>query len=346
MNSDLTLKFKQLDSKLHLMENEVTVLTNELCESRGERDKFRKQHESAQLEIEKLKFAQIDVFNEKEDYRSKFDELKEFNATLQARTKDLEARLEKSEREAAVLAGHGNHRQKIHYLNNLQDEKWLLIQENVKLKQAVHRLCFVSFNIYYCHAKNKTENSSLNMYLFTLEGYMRRMAETYDALMSENRILCKAVRDLERTAEEKRRRKEKFLVEVEEAVKDCTVYFEDMSWATSYKELWHHYNDLKAKIAEETANLDEKAKYLSDLQSEVRKERRSDLWLKDCTNLATLLLLCDKTRKELDDVVAKCEEVSGQLNNPVSVIFPPSVDGPLFEILTDLRTNRSKEVTY
>ncbi|KRZ46062.1 Kinesin-like protein KIF15 [Trichinella pseudospiralis] len=139
----MTIAVTKLKAKDNLIEN-LQTLNNQLKEEVAEKHKLIEnlQQKTATLDdaLKKANEFKLKFLQEKQVLQSDVAIIQQAKSSLEERLFNLLDNLENLDKEYAVLVGHQNPKQKIHYVRSLQAIKYELIRENISLREEVATL--------------------------------------------------------------------------------------------------------------------------------------------------------------------------------------------------------------
>ncbi|KRX94447.1 Kinesin-like protein KIF15, partial [Trichinella pseudospiralis] len=139
----MTIAVTKLKAKDNLIEN-LQTLNNQLKEEVAEKQKLIEnlQQKTATLDdaLKKANEFKLKFLQEKQVLQSDVAIIQQAKSSLEERLFNLLDNLENLDKEYAVLVGHQNPKQKIHYVRSLQAIKYELIRENISLREEVATL--------------------------------------------------------------------------------------------------------------------------------------------------------------------------------------------------------------
>ncbi|KRX38532.1 Kinesin-like protein KIF15, partial [Trichinella murrelli] len=139
----ITIAVSKLKAKDDLIEN-LQTLNNQLKEAVAEKDNLIEnlQQKAATLNdaLKKANEFELKFSQEKQVLQSDVANIQQEKSFFEEKFFDLLDNLENLDKEYAVLVGHKNPKQKIHYVRSLQHIKYELMRENISLKEELATL--------------------------------------------------------------------------------------------------------------------------------------------------------------------------------------------------------------
>ncbi|KRX27157.1 Kinesin-like protein KIF15 [Trichinella nelsoni] len=139
----MTIAVSKLKAKDDLIEN-LQTLNNQLKEAVAEKDNLIEnlQQKAATLNdaLKKANEFQLKFSQEKQVLQSDVANIQQEKSFFEEKFFNLLDNLENLDKEYAVLVGHKNPKQKIHYVRSLQHIKYELMRENISLKEELATL--------------------------------------------------------------------------------------------------------------------------------------------------------------------------------------------------------------
>ncbi|KRY35396.1 Kinesin-like protein KIF15 [Trichinella spiralis] len=139
----MTIAVSKLKAKDNLIEN-LQTLNNQLKEAVAEKDNLIEnlQQKAATLDdaLKKANEFELKFSQEKQVLQSDVANIQQEKSFFEEKFFNLLDNLENLDKEYAVLVGHKNPKQKIHYVRSLQHIKYELMRENISLKEELATL--------------------------------------------------------------------------------------------------------------------------------------------------------------------------------------------------------------